>query len=70
MDLVRGLQSLSRRQRQVVVLRYLADRPAGEVAEVLGCSSGSVKTHATRGLAALRRALGAAVESEKGESHV
>jgi RNA polymerase sigma factor (sigma-70 family) len=56
-DLVRALQRLSRRQRDVVVLRYLADRPETEVATALGCSLGTVRTHAARGLAALREAL-------------
>jgi RNA polymerase sigma factor (sigma-70 family) len=57
-DLVRALEHLPRRQRQVVVLRYLADRPEAEVARVLGLSLGSVKTHATRGLRAMRDELG------------
>jgi DNA-directed RNA polymerase specialized sigma24 family protein len=56
-DLVVALRRLPRRQRQVVVLRYLADRPEAEVAAELGCSVGSVKTHANRGLAALRAHL-------------
>lgn len=53
-DLVRALRSLPRRQREVVVLRYLADQSEEAVATALGCSVGSVKTHASRGLAALR----------------
>jgi RNA polymerase sigma factor (sigma-70 family) len=57
LDLVRVLRALPRRQRDVVVLRYLGDRPEDEVAEVLGISRGSVKQHASRGLAALRSAL-------------
>ena len=57
-DLVAALRSLSRRQREVVVLRYLADLSESDVAEALGCSVGSVKTHASRGLAALRQLLG------------
>jgi len=58
LDLVRALHHLPRRQREVVVLRYLADRPEAEVAHVLGCSIGSVKTHAHRGLSAMRAELG------------
>jgi len=52
-----ALTSLSRRQREVVVLRYLADMPEARVAAVLRCSEGAVKQHASRGLAALRRQL-------------
>jgi len=55
--LVRALEALPKRQREVVVLRYLADRPEAEVAAQLGCSLGTVKQHASRGLAALRSAL-------------
>ena len=56
-DLHRALAGLPRRQRQVVVLRYVADLPETDVAAALGCSVGTVKTHASRGLAALRVAL-------------
>ena len=56
-ELVRALADLSKRQREVVVLRYLADLPEAEVARQLGCSTGTVKQHASRGLAALRSAL-------------
>ena len=58
-DLVTALRRLPRRQREVVVLRYLADFSEGDVARAWpGCSVGSVKTHASRGLSALRRQLG------------
>jgi RNA polymerase sigma-70 factor (sigma-E family) len=57
-DLQRALRTLPRRQRDVVVLRYLADQPEDAVAAALGVSVGSVKTHASRGLAALRARLG------------
>jgi len=57
-DLARALRHLSRRQREVVVLRYLADWSELDVADALGCSPGSVKVHASRGLAALRHELG------------
>lgn len=57
-DLAHALDGLPRRQRDVVVLRYVADLSEETVASTLGCSVGTVKTHASRGLAALRRALG------------
>ena len=56
-DLQRALLALSPKQREVVVLRYLVDLPEAEVAKAMGCSVGTVKTHASRGLAALRRSL-------------
>jgi RNA polymerase sigma-70 factor (sigma-E family) len=49
-----ALQTLPRQQRAVLVLRYYADLPEAEVADLLGCSPGTVKTHAHRGLRALR----------------
>jgi RNA polymerase sigma-70 factor (sigma-E family) len=57
-DLVAALRRLPRRQREVVVMRYLADLSEADVAASLGCSVGTVKTHASRGLAALRGELG------------
>lgn len=56
-ELVAGLRALPRRQREVVVLRYLADVPEAAVAELLGCSTGTVKQHAHRGLSALRLSI-------------
>lgn len=56
-DLQRALLTLSPKQRDVVILRYLIDMPEAEVAQAMQCSVGSVKTHASRGLAALRRSL-------------
>ncbi|MFJ2304242.1 SigE family RNA polymerase sigma factor [Streptomyces sp. NPDC087787] len=49
-----ALATLSARQRTVLVLRYWEDLPETAIAEVLDCSLGTVKTHARRGLAALR----------------
>jgi len=57
-DLQAALVRLPKRQRECVVLRHLADLPEAEVARVLGCSTGTVKTHTSRGLAALRVAMG------------
>ncbi len=57
-DLVRReLARLSVLQRAVVVLRYAEDLTEQQVAEVLGISPGTVKTHASRGLSRLRRTV-------------
>jgi RNA polymerase sigma-70 factor (sigma-E family) len=53
-----ALGRLPRQQRAVLVLRYCEDLPETEVAAMLGCSAGTVKTHAHRGLRALRESLG------------
>lgn len=53
-----ALAGLPRRQRAVLVLRYIEDLPEASVAELLGCSAGTVKAHAHRGLRALRASLG------------
>ena len=58
-DLARALRRLPRRQREVVVLRYLADWSEKDVAIALAVSVGAVKSHASRGLAALRHHLDA-----------
>jgi RNA polymerase sigma factor (sigma-70 family) len=59
-EVAAALLALPRRQRDVVLLRYVADQSEAAVAAVLGCSPGSVKTHASRGVAALRLSLGEA----------
>jgi len=45
------------RQRAVIVLRYYEDRSEAEIAEILGISAGSVKTHAHHAKVALRGML-------------
>jgi RNA polymerase sigma-70 factor (sigma-E family) len=56
-ELLQALGRLPARQRTVLVLRYFNDLTEAEVAEVLGCSPGTVKSSASRGLARLREAL-------------
>ena len=49
--------SLPARQREVLALRYYLDLSEAEIADTLGISAGSVKTHAHRGLATLAERL-------------
>jgi RNA polymerase sigma factor (sigma-70 family) len=53
-----ALQSLSRRQREVIVLRYYADLDVAEIAGTTGITPGAVRTALSRGLVALARTLG------------
>jgi RNA polymerase sigma-70 factor (sigma-E family) len=52
------LQGLSAQQRAVVVLRYYEDLPDDQIAGVLGCAPGTVKSHGNRALRSLRESLG------------
>jgi RNA polymerase sigma factor (sigma-70 family) len=51
--LVEAVRGLPRRQRECVALRHLLGRSTTETAAVLGIGEGSVKTHLSRGMAAL-----------------
>ena len=62
------LARLPRRQRAVLVLRYVQDCPDAEIADLLGCSPATVRSHASRALATLRITLQPATESKE-ESH-
>ena len=58
LDVRTALLTLPPRQRAVIALHYLDDRPVAEIATLLGCSSGTVKTHLARGRQALASLLG------------
>ena len=56
-ELIAALATLPPRQRAVLVLRYFEDLSEAQVAELLGCSVGTVKSTASRGLTRLQAAL-------------
>lgn len=53
-DVLAALATLPRGQRAVLVLRYFDDLTEAQTAEALGISAGTVKSQASRALAALR----------------
>ena len=64
-DLRGALLGLPARQRAAIALHYLDDLPVAEIAAVLGCSEGSVKTHLARGRRALAHLLGEEVADDR-----
>ena len=54
-----ALADLPKQQRAVLVLRYYLDFSEAQIADTLGCSVGTVKSNASRGVAKLRAALAA-----------
>jgi RNA polymerase sigma-70 factor (sigma-E family) len=56
--LEKALSRLSARHRAVLVLRFWDDLSVEQVADVLRCSTGTVKSQTSRGLTALRAVLG------------
>jgi RNA polymerase sigma-70 factor (sigma-E family) len=63
-SVIEALAALPRRQREVLVLRHYLDLSEREIADTLAISPGSVKTHASRGSAALRAALSGLQEDQ------
>ncbi|MGW6280811.1 SigE family RNA polymerase sigma factor [Kribbella sp. NPDC055071] len=56
-EVLEALRALGPRQRACVVLRYYEDLSVEQTAEILGCSKGTVKSQAARGLDTLRKAI-------------
>lgn len=56
-SLLAALETLPRRQREVLVLRYYSDLSELDIAATIGISRGAVKSHASRGLHSLRTTL-------------
>ena len=56
-ELLHSLGQLPRQQRTVLGLRYFLDFSEAQTADLLGCSTGTVKSSASRGLARLRELI-------------
>lgn len=65
---LQALAGLPPKARAVVVLRYWADLSVDEVAGMLGCSAGNVRSQSTRALSKLRLVLGEAMGETMGET--
>ncbi|AEY85460.1 RNA polymerase ECF subfamily sigma-24 subunit [Streptomyces hygroscopicus subsp. jinggangensis 5008] len=57
-EVLQAIRMLTRRQREVLVLRYWSNLSEIEIAQSLGISRGTVKSTASRALAALAKKLG------------
>lgn len=56
-EVLEALRALGPRQRACIVLRYYEDLSVEQTAEILGCSESTVRSQASRGLDALRKAI-------------
>lgn len=63
--LLQALTKVPARQRAVLVLRYWDDLSVEQTAQAMNCSTGTVKSQAARGLAALRELIPTPTETPK-----
>jgi RNA polymerase sigma-70 factor (sigma-E family) len=58
MVVLRTLRSLPERQRTALVLRFYEDLPEGDIASIMRCPTGTVRSLISRGVAAMRDQIG------------
>jgi RNA polymerase sigma-70 factor (sigma-E family) len=58
MMVLRTLRSLPERQRTAIVLRFYEDLPEGDIASIMRCPAGTVRSLISRGVAAMREQIG------------
>jgi RNA polymerase sigma-70 factor (sigma-E family) len=63
--MLRALWQLPPRQRAVLVLRYYDDCTEAQIADVMGCSIGTVKSQAAKAMRSMRRLLPAVRDGEE-----
>jgi RNA polymerase sigma-70 factor (sigma-E family) len=68
-DMWTRLRQLPPRQRAAVVLRYYEDLPDADIAEILGCAVGTVRSQISRALESLRRGMVTSVANGSGARH-
>ena len=56
-EVLRAVDQLPPRQREVLVLRYWSDMSEAEIADALGISKGTVKSQASRAMATLAKII-------------
>jgi RNA polymerase sigma-70 factor (sigma-E family) len=61
----RALTVLSPQQRAVIVLRHFGGLADAAIADELGCTEGTVRTHASRGLHRMRAVLDGSIELDR-----
>ncbi|MEV0629872.1 SigE family RNA polymerase sigma factor [Nonomuraea wenchangensis] len=64
LTLARALRTLPPRKRAVLVLRYYEDLPESEVARIMGCSVGTVRSQTHQAVARLRELIGETITME------